>query len=146
MPSSLPFVTILRTARCRQHRRSRDLARIPPANDRRQPPAMPVAATPSAGRETAGKDASAVMTPGRLRSLRHLLSERALAALLVIVLALSYGGFAVVAAHSARSNGGALQAADFDTAGVNPWEPALGIEPPSGQSLAHLGARGMATP
>ena len=85
------------------------------------------------------------MAPSRLAWLRRLLSERALAALLLVVLASSYGGFAVAALHGARSEGGALHASDFDTAGANPWQPAQGIQPP-GQSLAHIGARGMATP
>lgn len=64
----------------------------------------------------------------------------------LVALALSYGAFAAFALHSARSLGGALQTSDFNTAGTNPWAPALGLPPSPGQSLAHIGSPAVATP
>lgn len=64
----------------------------------------------------------------------------------LVLLGLSYGAFAVLALHGARSEAGAWHVSDFATTGANPWEPALGIEPPPGESLAHIGSRSVATP
>lgn len=50
---------------------------------------------------------------------------------LFLVLALSYGTFAVVAAHSARDGD-----ADFYLTGANPWVTASQVQPPVDHRLA----------
>ncbi|MGO8918683.1 MAG: hypothetical protein ACLQJR_22510 [Stellaceae bacterium] len=89
-------------------------------------------------------DRRVVVTPKRLRPLRQRLVELVLAGLVVALLGLSYGAFAVVALRAARSEGGALHASDFDTAGANPWELPREPQPPPGRTLALT--RSQATP
>lgn len=84
------------------------------------------------------------MTSSRLLAPRGNLVDLVLAVLLVVGVGLSYGAFAAIALRSAQP-GGVLHVSDFDTAGADPWQTPFGSGPP-GQSLAHLGARTLATP
>lgn len=79
-------------------------------------------------------------------SLRRRLSELVLAGLVVAVLGASYGAFAVVAVRSTRSEGGAVPAADFYTAGANPWELPSQSPAPLEPRLALRGPQAPATP
>ncbi len=59
-------------------------------------------------------------TPSPSPAPRASLVDFVLAVLLLVLVGMSYGAFAVAAFHSARSD--ALQVSDFNTIGGNPWQ------------------------
>ncbi len=83
-------------------------------------------------------------TSSRLLAPGGNLVDLILAALLVIGVGLSYGAFAAIALRSAQP-AGVAPVSDFETARADPWQTFFGSGP-RGQSLAHLGARTVATP
>jgi hypothetical protein len=90
--------------------------------------------------------APAAVTSDRSPSLRRRLSGLVVAGLVVALLGASYGAVAVAALRSARSEGGALHATDFYTAGVNPWELPRQGPAPLEPRLALTGPQAAATP
>jgi hypothetical protein len=133
MPSHLRLATVARV----------EPAFAPPQTAAQQPLRRPndgVSADPALA------SALAPLTSEHPPSLRRRLFELVLAGLVVAVLATSYGAFAVVAVRSVRSENGALPAADFYTAGANPW--ALPSQSPASLEprLALRGPQAAATP
>lgn len=90
--------------------------------------------------------ADAAVSSDHPPSLRRRFFELVLAALVVATLGASYGAFAVVAVHSVRAQNGAISAAGFYTAGVNPWEPTSPSPAPLEPRLALTGPQAAATP
>ncbi len=130
MPSHLRLATVARI----------EPAFAPPRTAAQRRPNDTVGADPALAR------AHAPPTSEHPPSLRRRLSELVLAGLVVAVLGASYGAFAVVAVRSTPSEGGAVPAADFYTAGANPWEMPSQSPAPLEPRLALRGPQAAATP